>query len=69
MIWIPYKKLLLGELYDAALKLEEYIALSISTEVYFEEVDVLEAIGNVGIKVDWMDQAIREIHKRGNIMS
>lgn len=47
MIRTLYKKLLLGELYDTTLKLEEYIVLNITTEVYFEEIDVVEAIESV----------------------
>lgn len=54
---------MLKYLHDASLKLEEYIVPSITTEVISKVAVVLRAAESVGIRVDSLDQPIREIHE------
>lgn len=52
--WTPYKNLLLGDIYDAAVKLEDYIVLSIMIEVNSKVADVLgEQRAQVSESISW----------------
>lgn len=61
--WVPFKRVLLEELYDTASKLEGHTALHILPEVISYVNDMVEAAGNVGLKVDWKDRIIGKISK------
>lgn len=59
-IWALYKTLLLREIHDASLKLEEYIVL---TKVISKVARRARVTVSMGIKVDYLNRALREIHE------
>lgn len=52
--WYHYMKFLLGELYDDAVKLEEYNRLSIMTVLPLKVADMLEGVESIGIRINWL---------------
>lgn len=61
-----YKMFLFGLIHGIIIQLEKHIPLLVFTKNFIKVTQVVANVGSVGIRLDWLDRAINEMHEGKN---